>query len=217
MKSDAQLKRDVIAELEWDSAIDAAHVGVAVREGIVTLSGHIDNHAEKHAIEQAVRRVQGVSGIALEVDVRLDPAQTPSDSEIAAAVESAFRWNTLIPHDRILVKVEKGWLTLTGEVDWEYQRQNAATAVHALQGVVGVSNAITLKPRKVEADIAQGIRAALIRHAAEASRRIEVIADGGEVILRGQVDSWAERAEAVAAAWAAPGVHTVTCELDVPR
>lgn len=217
MKSDAQLKRDVIAELEWDSAIDAAHVGVAVRDGVVTLSGHIDTHAEKNAIEQAVRRVQGVSGIALEVDVRLDPDQTPSDSEIASAAESAFRWNTLIPHGRIQVKVERGWLTLIGEVDWEYQRQSAATAVQALHGVIGVSNAITLKPRQVEADIAQGIRAALIRHAAEASRRIEVVASGGEVILRGQVDSWAERAEAVAAAWAAPGVHTVTCELDVKR
>lgn len=215
MKSDAQLKRDVTAELEWEPSINATHVGVAVQDGIVTLSGHLDTYAEKDAVERAVRRVHGVQGLAVELDVKLDPRHRRSDSEIAAAIEAAFRWNTLIPHDRLRVEVEQGWVTLTGEVDWDYQRHNAEHAVRSMKGVLGVSNQLTLKPRVAAENVAGRIREALLRHAADEAAHIEVTADGGQVILQGKVDSWAERTEAIAAAWAAPGVYSVTCKLEV--
>lgn len=215
MKTDTQLKRDVSAELEWDPSIDAAHVGVAVDEGIVTLLGHIETYAEKSAIERAVRRVEGVRGLAIELDVKLDPGHVRSDSDIAVAAESMLRWNTLVPYERIQVKVEKGWVTLTGEVDWNFQRQNTEKAVRTLSGVVGVSNAITLKARIAAADISSRIHNALIRHAADEAKHIQVTADGGQVILQGQVGSWSERSEVVAAAWAEPGVYSVDCKLVV--
>lgn len=210
-----QLKRDIDAELEWEPAVNAAHVGVAVRDGVVTLSGHLDTYAEKLAIERAVLRVRGVVGLAFEVDVKLDPSHHRSDSDIAAAAESALRWHSLIPHERVRVKVEKGWVTLSGEVDWDYQRRSAEAAARTLTGVVGISNTITLKPREAAANISSQIRDALLRHAADEAQHIDVTAEDGQVILRGQVDSWAERAEAIAAAWAAPGVFTVTCDLTV--
>lgn len=213
MKPDGQLKRDVVAELEWDPSVDATQVGVAVKDGIVTLSGHLETFAEKQAIEQAVRRVHGVLGLAVELDVKLDAHHRRSDTEIVAAAETMFRWNTLIPADRIQVTVEQGWVTLSGEVDWDYQRQSAERVVHTLKGVVGVSDRITLKARPVAADISGRIREALVRHAAEEAQHIEVTANGGQVILQGKVGSWAERSEAVAAAWSAPGVYTVTCKL----
>jgi osmotically-inducible protein OsmY len=215
MKTDAELKHDVTTELEWEPSINATHVGVAVKDGVVTLSGHLDTYAEKVAIERAVRRVSGVLGLAVETDVKLDPNHRRSDSAIAGAAESAFRWNTLIPYERIQVQVEKGWVTLSGEVDWDFERQNAVRAVRTLKGVVGVSNTITLRQRLAAVNISNRIRDALIRHAADEARHIEVTAHGGQVILQGKVDSWAERKEAIAAAWAAPGVFSVTCELVV--
>ncbi len=213
MKTDAQLKKDVTAELEWDPAINATQVGLAVKAGVVTLTGHIDTYAEKRAIERAVSRVSGVLGLAVELDVKLDPSHRRSDSDIAATAESAFRWNTLVPYDRIQVKVEKGWVTLSGEVDWDFQRQNAAMAVRPLTGVVGVSNNITLKVRVVPANISNRIREALFRLAADEAKHIEVTANANQVVLKGKVGSWAERKTVVAAAWAAPGVSGVTCDL----
>ena len=135
MKSDAQLKKDVMAELEWDPAINASQVGVAVKNGVITLTGHLDTYAEKNAVERAVARVGGVQAIAVEMDVKLEPNHRRNDADIAAAAESAFKWHALIPAERIRVKVEKGWVTLSGEVDWEYQRHNAEKAIHNLLGV----------------------------------------------------------------------------------
>ncbi|MDE2300016.1 MAG: BON domain-containing protein, partial [Burkholderiales bacterium] len=165
MKSDAQLKTDVAAELEWDPSINATNVGVAVKDGVVTLTGHLDTYAEKYAIERALQRVQGVKAIALELDVKLASSHVRSDSEIAAAAESAFKWHALIPAERIRVKVEKGWVTLTGEVDWEYQRREAEKAVRPLTGVVAVTNSITLKRNVAPANITHRIRDALTRQA----------------------------------------------------
>lgn len=215
MKTDQQLKKDVIAELEWDPAINAAHVGVAVKDGVVTLTGHLDTYAEKYAIERAVLRVRSVSGIAVELDVKLDPNHRRSDSEIAAAAESALKWHSLIPSDRIRVQVEKGWVTLLGEVNWDYQRREAEKAVRTLTGVVGVSNAITLKTAAAPADVAKRIRDAMVRHAENESRQLEVSVEGDTVILRGTVDSWTERATASSAAWSAPGVAKVVNELKI--
>ena len=131
MKSDVQMKADVEAELDWDRAINATNVGVSVKDGIVTLSGHIDTYAEKSAIERAVQRVEGVKAVAIELDVKLAPGHHRSDSEIAAAVETAFSWHALIPAERLKVRVEKGWVTLSGELDWDYQRRSAQAAVRA--------------------------------------------------------------------------------------
>lgn len=215
MKTDAQLKKDVTAELEWDPSINASRVGVAAADGVVTLTGHLNTFAEKHAIERAVQRVQGVKAIALELDVKLEPGHKRSDSEIAAAVESALLWHALVPAERIQVKVEKGWVTLKGEVDWEYQRQNAEKSVRPLTGVVGISNTITLKPSVTPAKVADRIRDAMARHAEREAKHIEVMVSGSAVTLRGTVDSWAERNAAFGAAWSAPGVLSVVNEIRV--
>lgn len=215
MKTDAQLKKDVTTELEWEPSIDASHVGVAADNGVVTLTGHLNTFAEKYAIERAVQRVQGVKAIAVELDVKLDPGHRRSDSEIATAVQSALLWHALIPAERIQIKVDRGWVTLKGELDWEYQRGSAEKAVRNLTGVVGVSNAITLKPSVTPANVANRIRDALARHAQREAKHIEVMTSGSTVTLRGTVDSWAERDAAMGAAWSAPGVLKVVDDIRV--
>jgi len=215
MKSDAQLRKDVESELAWDPAIDAAHVGVSVRDGVVTLSGHIDTYAEKSAIERATQRVSGVKAIAVELDVKLSPVHLRSDTEIAAAAEAALQWNVLIPAERLRVQVEKGWLTLSGEVDWEYQRRSAEKAVCTLTGVVGVTNGITLHRRVAPEDVSARIREALKRQVEREAKHIEVSVSHGTVTLRGKVHSWAERSAVFGAAWSAPGVVEVINEVQV--
>jgi osmotically-inducible protein OsmY len=215
MKTDEQLKKDVVAELDWEPSVKATHVGVAVSGGVVTLTGHLDTFAEKHALERAVQRVQGVKGIAVEVDVKLDPTHHRSDTDIAAAAESAFQWHALVPHDRIQVMVEKGWVTLRGQVNWDYQRREAEKAVRSLTGVVGVSNAITLTPGVVQTDVATRIHDALVRHAEDEAKGIEIRVSGAAVTLRGKVASWRESSAASTAAWSAHGVTSVLNELKV--
>lgn len=215
MKTDAQLKIDVTNELQWDPSINAAHVGVAAKGGVVTLTGHLETFAEKFAIERAVQRVQGVKAVAVELDVKLAPGHKRSDSEIAEAAESAFKWNVMIPSDRIQVKVEKGWVTLSGQVDWDYQRSNAEKAVRGLTGVIGVNNTITLKPVVTPSDIRSRIQEALKRHAEREAMDIEVKVSDSTVTLRGRVDSWAERAAVQGAAWAAPGISRVVNDVTV--
>jgi osmotically-inducible protein OsmY len=215
MKTDAQLKKDVNAELEWDPSINATHVGVAVADGVVTLTGRLDTFAEKHAVERAVQRVQGVKAVAMELDVKLETGHRRNDSEIATAAESALRWQALVPADHIQVVVERGWVTLKGEVDWDFQRNCAERAVRPLTGVVGISNLVTLKPAVTPSDVASRIGDALARHAADEAKHIEVIVKGAVVTLRGRVDSWPERSAAQGAAWSAPGVLNVVNEIRV--
>ena len=215
MKSDAQLKHDIVNELEWDPALDAAHVGVAVNDGVVVLSGHLNSFAAKHAVERAVQRVAGVRAIAIELDVTLEPHHQRGDADVAAAIETAFKWHAQIPEDRIQVKVEKGWVTLTGEVDWDYQRHNAERVVRPLTGVVGVVNDIALRQRSAPEYVARRIREALSRYADEEWRQIEVQVDASTAILRGTVNSWAERSAVQAAAWSAPGITRVVNELKI--
>jgi osmotically-inducible protein OsmY len=215
MKTDAQLKKDVQAELEWDPSINAAHVGVAVQEGVVTLSGHLGSFAEKVAVERAAKRVAGVRGVAVELDVKLEPHHHVSDAEIAAAVQTAFKWHALIPEDRIHFTVEKGWVTLTGMVDWEHQRHNAEVAVRPLTGVLGVVNKIHLRAREAPNYVAHRIHEALARYADDEARHIEVLVDGGTATLRGTVNSWAEHAVVQNAAWLAPGIQRVFNDLKV--
>jgi len=215
MKSDKELKADVEAELSWEPAIDAAHVGVAASGGIVTLTGHLNTYAEKAAIERVVSRVAGVRGVAVELDVKIPSRDTRSDTELAQAAQSALAWNVVVPSDKVRVKAEKGWLTLSGELDWEYQRNAAATAVRPLKGVIGVTNSITIKPRAVASDIGTRIGAALSRHAWREANAIRVNVNGSTVTLRGKIDSLAERNAAEGAAWSAPGVTAVVSELTV--
>ena len=215
MKTDANLKSDIQAELDWDPSIDPANVGIVVKDGIVTLTGHLDTFAEKAAIERVVSRVSGVHAVAVELDVKLAPGHVRSDSEIAATAEEAIRWNTLIPVERVQLKVEKGWITLTGEVEWDFQRRGAVQAVHAIRGVRGLSNLITLRPRSTPTDVATRIRDALQRRALREARDVHVSLSGGIVTLRGQVHSVAERDAAVGSAMAAPGVTRVINELTI--
>ena len=158
MKTDLQLKSDVADELAWDPSINATNIGVAVKDGVVTLSGHLDTFAEKHAAERAVRRVAGVRGIALDLDVKLAPGHQRSDSEIAQAATAALHLNSLVPDGKVKVEVEDGWITLTGEVDWRYQFASAEQCIRPLTGVRGLFNQITIKPRVKGDDITRADR-----------------------------------------------------------
>lgn len=215
MKTDAQLKHDVTAELDWDASVDAAHVGVAVRNGVVTLSGHLRTFAEKAAVERAVRRVAGVRGLAVELDVELEPHHEVSDTEIAAAIQTAFRWHALIPEDRIHFTVEKGLVTLTGLVDWEHQRHNAEVAVSPITGVRGIDNRIHRRARETPDYVAHRIHEALARYAEDEATHVEVLVEDGRATLRGTVNSWAELGIVQHAAWSAPGIRRVFNELKV--
>jgi len=209
MKTDAQLKADVTSELAWDPSIDANAIGVMVKDGIVTLTGHLDSFAEKQAVERAARRVSGVRGIAVELDVKPSAAHKRSDSEIAKAALAALRWHSWVPEERVKVEVEDGWVTLGGEVDWRYQATSAEQCIRPLVGVRGLSNNIDIKPSVSEKDISAEISAALTRQAQREAGQIRIEVDGAVVTLRGKVHSLPEHDAAVGAAWATRGVSRV--------
>lgn len=215
VKTDAQLRADVSDELAWDRAVNATNVGVTVHEGVVTLTGHLDSFAEKHAVERAVRRIAGVRGIAMELEVKLPTSQQRSDSEIALAATAALRLNSLVPDGKVQVQVENGWLTLTGEVDWGYQFASAEQSIRPLPGVRGLYNRITIKPRVSGDDIGAQITAALTRQATREARHIDIKVEGGVVTLSGKVHSMAEHDAAVGVAFSAKGVSHVVDHLQV--
>jgi osmotically-inducible protein OsmY len=215
MKTDAQLKADVADELTWEPAVNATNIGVMVKEGVVTLTGHLDSFAEKHAVEHAVRRVAGVRGIALELDVKLSSEHQRSDSEIAGAAAEAIRLNSLLPAGKIQVEVENGWVTLTGQVDWGYQLASAEQCIRPLSGVRGLFNEITVTPRVNGEDIAARITAALTRQAMREAKHIGIEVEGGVVTLSGKVHSMAEHDAAIGVAFSAPGVSHVVDRLRV--
>ena len=215
MKSDSDLKRDVEAELASDPQVKSNAVGVAVKDGVVTLTGHIETFAEKHAAEHALRRVTGVRAIALELDVKLDPSHRRSDTDIAQSAEQALQWNTSVPLDRLRITVDHGWATLRGELDWDYQRRAAEAAIRPLMGVMGISNEIVIKPKVSQGDLKHRIAAALGRQIERELKHIEIDVDGSKVTLRGKVNSRHERDAAQGVAWSAPGVRTVINELSV--
>lgn len=215
MKTDAELKKDVADELSWDPAVRSTAIGVAVRDGVVTLTGHLDTFAEKHAALRAVQRVKGVKAVALELDVKLAPGHHRSDTEIAANAEQALKWNTVVPLDAVRVTVDHGWVTLQGELEWDYQRRSVEKAIRPLRGVVGLSNEIKLRVRPHAADLTRKIEEALTRQAIREAKRIDVQIEGGTVTLTGTVHSWQERQAAQGVAWSAPGVRVVINELAI--
>jgi osmotically-inducible protein OsmY len=213
MKTDSDIKNDVLSELLWDPLISETKVGVTVNEGVVTLTGHLDTYAEKVAAKRAAERVSGVKAIAVEIDVIPVGAHQRSDTEIALAVGHALSWNTMVPQGRVKVAVEKGWVTLTGDLDWNFQRRAVERMVRPLKGVVGITDNIQLKTLPVPLKLRERIQDALTRQAMREARRIDVSVEGSEVTLRGQVHSWAERNAAEGASWSAPGVTRVNNQL----
>jgi osmotically-inducible protein OsmY len=215
MKTDIQLQQDVLEELRWEPSVNPAEIGVAAKDGVVTLTGFVNSFGEKLTAEKATKRVQGVKAVAEEIEVRIPSMLKRTDADIARAALNALQWNTLVPDDRVTVKVEDGWVTLEGELDWGFQRDAAMEAVHYLTGVRGVTNLITVKPRVEPKEIKAKIAEAFKRSAELDANRIKVEALGGKVTLSGSVHSWVERDEAGRAAWAAPGVSAVDNHISV--
>lgn len=215
MKTDALLKNDIIGELAWDPVVKSTDVGVIVKEGVVTLTGTLSSYAEKFAAERAAQRVAGVKGLAIDLKVQLPSQHERSDADIALAAERALEWSTLVPDGRVQVMTEKGHVTLTGEVAWDYQRAAALRAVRDLLGVTGLSDLIRITPHASPSLIQQDIHDALARQAHREARHLNVAVSGSEVTLSGHVNSWAERDAAQGAAWSAPGVATVVNEIVV--
>ena len=215
MKTDKQLQQDVIEDLRWDPSIDASKIGVVVSNGVVTLTGAVPSYFQKQNTERVVKRVAGVRAVANDIEVQLPSSTVQTDASVATAVLNALKWSTSVPEENITVSVSKGWVTLEGKVEWNYQKESVEKAVEELIGVKGVTNHISVSPHIKSREVKGEIKAALHRYAELESRNIEVDAIDSSVTLRGQVRSWAERKEAENAAWMAPGVTQVKNEIIV--
>ena len=209
MRSDRDIERDVREEFEWDPDLDASDIAVTVRDGVVTLAGFVKSYTDKYEAEAAAKRVAGVSGIANDIVVRLPSIDERPDPDIARDAVAALKSQLPISSEHIKVVVKNGWVNLEGQVEWQYQKNTAESAVRRIKGVNGVTNMILLKPRAQPAEIKRKIQDAFKRNAEIDANQIVVEANGSEVVLKGKVRSWIEREEAERVAWSAPGVTKV--------
>lgn len=216
MKTDTELQRDVLAELKWEPSVSEKEIAIAVKDGVVTLNGFVDSYAQKYAAERAASGVAGVKAVAEELQVKLPNMYERTDTELAHAIVNALKWDIQVPDDKITATVEKGWVDLKGEVEWQYQKTAAAAAIRNLTGIKGLTNLIRVKPRTASAyEVSSKIKDSLRRSAELDADRISVETKDGTVTLRGSVRSFAERKDAEAAAWRAPGVSKVEDNLAV--
>lgn len=209
MKTDTHLQSDVLDELRWEPSVDAASIGVAVKDGIVTLTGAVPTYSQCVAAVQVAERVHGVKGVATELHVRLFEDRSPTDADLAKAAVDAMKWRTTVPDERVKVAVSKGWITLEGEVDWYFQKASAEDAVRHLRGVKGITNRIQITPKATSTEVKTLIESAFRRTAELDAKKVRVETHNGKVVLRGDVRSWVERQQAEQSAWAAPGVTQV--------
>jgi osmotically-inducible protein OsmY len=215
MKTDSQVQQDVMAELKWEPAVHAAQIGVEVKNGVVTLAGEVASYTEKLHAERAAQRVNGVKALAVELKIKLTEFGKRSDADIAGSAKNILNWTSSLPTDAVKVMVEGGWLTLTGDVEWQYQREEAASSVRYLAGVTGVSNQISIRPSVSATVVKSDIEAALKRRAAADAKTISVDVTGGDVTLTGTVHSWAERDLATRSAWGSHGVRNVVDKMNL--
>ena len=215
MKSDKKIQQNVIAELDWQPSINSVQISVEVKDGIITLAGHVSSYAEKWDAECAFQRVTGVKALAVEMDLTLPETSKRDDADIARTIENVLEWAIYLPANSVKAMVEDGWVTLTGEVEWGYQRDSAAASVRYLMGVTGVSDEITVKPSVSLADVKSQIEAALKRSSKTDAGNISIVIQGAAVTLSGKVNSWTERELARNSAWAAPSVKNVVDKIEV--
>jgi osmotically-inducible protein OsmY len=211
--TDEEIQENVMAELKWDAKLQPNEIGVTVKDGIVTLTGWVDSYLKKWSAEDAALKVGGVRAVANDVQVKL--ASERIDSDIAAAALRAMEWDAFVPSDKVQVTVSNAWVTLKGEVEWQYQKQDAERVVRRLLGVKGVSNLITVKPNANPSELKKKIESALVRNAELDAKRITVEVQGSKAILKGTVRAWAEKEEAERVAWSAPGITAVENRITV--
>ncbi|HEX5597335.1 MAG TPA: BON domain-containing protein [Micromonosporaceae bacterium] len=216
-RMDQDIQRDLLEELKWEAQVRPNEIGATVRDGVVTLAGWVDNYAKKWAAERAAHRIRGVRAVANDIEVRLPTSAKRTDADIAIAATRALEWDAFVPLEDLDVTVSDGWVTLQGEVEWEYQRRAAERAVGRLAGVLGVSNGITVRPpeQPVAGDLKELIETALVRSAETDADRIDIEVRGDRIVLRGNVRSWIERQEAERVTWSAPGVLEVENQITV--
>lgn len=215
MKTDSQIQKDVMDQLSWEPYLNAAQIGVAVKNGIVTLSGQVDTYSKKLIAENAAKKISGVKAIAEDIQIGVSPVYNKTDAEIAEAVLNALKWHTAVQEDKIKIKVEDGYVRLEGEVEWDFQRKNAASAIENLAGVRSVINLITVKPKVSSSDIEEKINEAFKRSATIDAGKITAEVIGNKAILRGKVRSFAEKEDAENAAWFAPGITSVDSKIEI--
>jgi osmotically-inducible protein OsmY len=215
MKTDLEIQKSVMDEINWEPFLNAAEIGVAVKDGVATLSGIVDSYPKKYAAEKAAKRVTGVKAVAEDIEVRLPFESKKTDTEIALAAADALKWNTSVKEDQVKLKVENGWVTMEGEVDWEFQKNAARHAVEYLTGVNGVINKIILKPTLTSKDIKKEIASAFHRSATIDSDKVQAEVLGNTVVLTGKVRSWAEKKDAEKAVWNAKGIISVENKLSI--